>query len=63
MCYVLCLNFINFVEKIGKILEDRDAVKFTDKLYGVYEDYQSSLKKEKSRKRKVSWPFTTFVVG
>ena len=40
-------------------------MKFTDKLYGVYEDYQSSVKKEKSRKRKVcmnkAWFKTIFL--
>ena len=39
--------------KIGKILDDREVVKFTDKLYGVYEEFQTSVKRDKGRKRKV----------
>ena len=41
-----------FVGKIGKFLDERKAIKFTDKLYNVFKEFQAT-RDEGSRKRKV----------
>jgi len=42
------------VVKLGDILDDRQAMKFADKLFTIYNEFKSSSSRDKSKKRKVS---------
>ena len=51
--HTMCMYVsVVFVGKIGKFLDERKAIKFTDKLYNVFKEFQAT-RDEGSRKRKV----------
>ena len=45
----------DFLDKMATILDDSQAGKFTDKLFNCLDDYRSSSRHSRSRKRKVCY--------
>ena len=51
---LICLSCSLFVDKLGDILDGVQALKFAERLYSAFDEFKTSLQRDRTTKPKVS---------